>query len=451
MRTKKMITTFLGAILFISNSPLLAQDAYIAQFGVTEGKSVDKGVVFIDGQYIESPYIVSRKGLAIYINGKQIPNPTRHSGKQPPIIKRNPELMTEDERYRTVQNLEATIRIYERKLNDGYSYLFSSEGGHITLDPYTSAYDLPVIIKVITSNLTLTEKIAELDFCNWHLFIDVRRFIINFNASSQLSSRLENMAQDLLKTDEFGIGNTETVDQGYLFVDGSYINAPYAIQRKGLGVFINGNMIERPHKWPVYVPSGDTDPKLPEGINENTSINDDIISQYLIEKQTFLHKHEPEKEAEIMAQVIENLPFVTQSQLDKDNPSIIHFTTTEGHTISQSLISRDGRTPKMDKNSILNRVENKRSHYQKGLGRGSCFFVFHDGKRIRLSQKSIKEKLPSLVEILQSSDSSRVKKQKINKINLPFTSKSIDVLISNYKTNTKLEKRLNLRQEIKRQ
>jgi hypothetical protein len=51
------------------------------EFGTTTGEPVDRGFVFWNGQYLEAPYRVSRKGLAVFINDRMIEGP---AGTRPP-------------------------------------------------------------------------------------------------------------------------------------------------------------------------------------------------------------------------------------------------------------------------------------------------------------------------------------------------------------------------------
>ena len=46
--------------------------ATIKQFGIVEGAAVDLGCLVWNGQYIEGPYVVSRRGLDIFVNGIRI-------------------------------------------------------------------------------------------------------------------------------------------------------------------------------------------------------------------------------------------------------------------------------------------------------------------------------------------------------------------------------------------
>lgn len=431
-----IILTFL---IYVTASANSFEDRY----GVAEGDIVESGFVFIDGLYIESPYKISRRGLSIYVNDRRILNPTRHTGKQPAIIKDDPELMTEEEQLRIVRKLDATRKIYEDNLQDECCYLFCSEGGHLKLDAYTTAYDLARYINVITSeNFSLEDKKSMLESANWHLFINTESFIINFKSSPQLSQKLPDLAQDLLRIEEFGISDIETQEGGFLFVGGKYIEGPYAVQRKGLGVFINGNMIERPMNWPVYIPSGNADPPLPEGINEDTSFNDDIFNRYFIEKQAFLYKHHRNDAAKMMEEVIRNLPFVTNAVKDTESPHILHITTNEGSQTALSLVPMRGRELSWEKEDVLRRVEQRREYYQKVMTNGGCIFLSSDGAMRRLSKGSTQSILPELAKILASDNSTKEKKEKIKALKIQFTEHCLSELINNFTLNSELAGRL---------
>ena len=60
-----MKTILTAVILFIGCSAFAQEDE-----NIKSGTPINSGFVFIDGKYIEPPYEVKRKGLAIYINGR---------------------------------------------------------------------------------------------------------------------------------------------------------------------------------------------------------------------------------------------------------------------------------------------------------------------------------------------------------------------------------------------
>ncbi|MCP4262849.1 MAG: hypothetical protein GY774_35870 [Planctomycetes bacterium] len=432
--TKTIITMFLGAILFIPNSPLLAQDAYIAQFGVTKGKSVDKGFVFIDGQYLESPYIVSRRGLAIYVNNKQILNPTRHPGKQPLIIKENPERISTAEREKIFRALEATQKIYEKYLGRNYGYLFSSKGGHLKLFPHTVAYAMPVVVECLTSSKPRDEKLQELLPHNWHLHIDVDTFIDNFRITPQLMPRLKHLAEELLEVEEYGSMRDAPIDKGFIFIGGKYIEAPYRVERRGLGIFINNLMIQQPYYIPKKIYPGNINPPMPEEITSESSINDEIVSVYLSQKHAFVQKHKTEiNDLKVMEQAYKSLPFVIEAKLDEKNPRTLHIKTNEGLDMNVSLVSFVGRRgTKYDRISVINRIDPTREHFQKTLEEGACHFFKKNGGRISLSAGSAFEKLPRIMNILHSEKTAKQKLQEFQKAKINLSNQIVRELISNY-------------------
>ncbi|MBN1766025.1 MAG: hypothetical protein JW860_12255 [Sedimentisphaerales bacterium] len=215
------------------STPVFSSDSYTDKYGVTEGDEINSGFVFIEGKYVEPPYRISRRGLSLYVNEIIINSPIRNLGGLKFIIQGDPKTMPEDQLQRIVKRLNITREYYEKYLSENNTYLFSDTGGHRRLTPYTTAYRLPEIIKIISSDISIEEKELKLKPTNWHLSMDVGNFINNFSAPPQLDVRLKNLAQELLYIDKFGVGEIMTVDQGFLFLHGEYIDTPFSIQRKG--------------------------------------------------------------------------------------------------------------------------------------------------------------------------------------------------------------------------
>jgi len=63
----------------------------VARLGVTEGRPVTTGFVFVDGRYLEPPYVVVRRGLQVTINGvvvhewKRWPSPDLRVDEKPEL------------------------------------------------------------------------------------------------------------------------------------------------------------------------------------------------------------------------------------------------------------------------------------------------------------------------------------------------------------------------------
>lgn len=441
MRLRLSFATCLCIILLILVSPLFSAEDYEEQFDVTEGKAVDDGVVFIDGRYIQSPYRVVRRGLKLFINGNMIARPSRHIESPPLSGYDAPEKLSLEQRQKLFRGLEAARDIYETYLGRGYGYLFSGQAGHMRLSPYTVAYDLPKVVRLLTSNKTRAEKLAELQPRNWHLHIDIEPFVDNFVPSEQLSAKLAQKAEELLRVDDFGVAQA-SVDNGFVFFDGLYLETPYRIERRGLGVFINGKMIKQPETWPIRQFDGNTDPQMPAEINSESSIDDDIVCEYLSRKSAYVREHNPTQERDVMEHVYRTLPFIVEAQIDEDRPYILHITTTEGRTISQSLISMVGRRARYDKASVLQRAQSQFDYCQGSLSDGACYLLLSMGGGAQLSTGSAVERLKSAIEILRTEDAPDEKLQRLRDSGLNVREDVLQQMIRNYRPSTQLETRL---------
>jgi hypothetical protein len=421
---------------------LLSAEAFVGQFGVTEGKTVDDGVVFIDGRYIESPYKVTRRGLRLFINDSMIDRPARHT--ESPVMEGydNPDALSAAQRQKLFRSLEATRTIYEEYLSQGYGYLFSSQGGHIRLSPYTVAYDLPAIVTLLTSQRKRSEKLIELRPHNWHLYINIEPLVDNFTPSAQLSAKLGSKAQELLRIDEFGTRQA-SVDSGFVFFNGAYLETPYRMERRGLGVFIGDKMIVRPEQWPAVTEyDGNVDPEMPPEVSSESSIDDNIVREYLGQKSAYLRKHNPAQQREVMGQVFRTLPFIVEARTDEDQPHILHITTTEGRTISHSLIPMPDRGVKFDKASVLQRVEGQFDHFHGALTAGACYFLSSKGGRTRLSTGSAVERLKPAIEILQTGGTPEEKFQRLRDSGLNISENALREMVQGYRPSAQLETRL---------
>ena len=424
------------------SSDVFAQENYVQEFGVTKGDSIEKGVIFLDGKYINAPYTVSRKGLALYINDQEIKYPRRHM--ETPILIGDTSLsqLSQTEREKLFRSLEATKAIYEKNLNKDYGYIFSSNGGHLELNPYTIAYKLPSIIKMLNSDMPRSEKLQELQSYNWHLYIDIELLVDNISFSNQLTKKLSSLSEELLKIDEYGTGPTISVNKGYVFIDGRYIDLPYTLQRRGLGVYLNGKLIGIPPSSPEFSVSGDSDVLLPKSVNGESSWLDDEVRGYLANKHRYLTSHYNEEESrKLMKQVMQDLPFVTEVKQDDRDSNIVYVKTTEGMTIPCSLAASTGRSSDAQRNHKES-IDKTVVHYKQILERGACYIISGTTGKTILSHVNLHIKLPTLVEVLNSSESFKSKQSKIKQVSDAIPERVIRSFIGNFKDNTQLNSRI---------
>lgn len=420
MTPPKDIAMLIGVLSGLVSLELLdTNKAYAQQSSVAASQPVPKGFVFVDGKYLDAPYAVTRKGLQVLINNTPIVRPSRHPGLKPFVGEAELNALSDNQKERLLRSLESTRKIYEDYLNRDYCYMCFSSGGHVRLDPYTAAYDLPRILGVLTSGKARDAKLNAIRPWNWHLVVNIDPLVDDCRVSSQLSSRLGELARDLLKTEEFGTKAGDSVEQGFVFLHGEYVEVPYVVSRRGLGLFVNDQLVRRPQRWPVKVYTGDEDPERPAEINNESSLYDDVVSEFLARKSAYLRKnYSPEEEARRMEQVLRGLPFVKEATLNKSSADVLDVTTMDGTTVSQSLVSMRRASPLVDRSAVLQDVERHREHLEKSLRDGACLFLANAAGELRLSQTSSRQTLHRMVEVLDSSVSVEEKAGDLSRLGL---------------------------------
>jgi len=68
---------FVLSVCLLSATAQEQKQLHVDEFGIQAGEPVDAGFVFVDGQYLDKPYVVSRKGLALTVNGKLVRPPAQ--------------------------------------------------------------------------------------------------------------------------------------------------------------------------------------------------------------------------------------------------------------------------------------------------------------------------------------------------------------------------------------
>lgn len=422
----------------------LAQDSLLEEFGTTDGQAVDNGFVFLDGQYLQPPYVISRKGLTLYVNDAAIEPSDVLRTKKSLSKEADYAVWTQANKARLLAKIENVRADYETNVQKGACYFFFSEGGHISMQPYSVAYELPRIVEDLRSGRPIDEKLQSIRRMNWHLHVGdqkVAKLVARFSAPGDLETRLNRLAKDLLRVRDFGTTAGKPIEKGFVFYNGRYIDAPYAVVRRGLGIFIDDALICRPTQWPRPSLAQENDPNLPEWITQNSAFED--VRDHLVRKYHYLIPHYSEKEAITKyVEHIRNLPCVKDLKFTTE--SSIEVTTFSGEVwpieLSSSFLRRTQRM-KYDKNSVLQRTEAKRKYYEDGLLRGDCFFIF-DGGEITLPVSAVVERLPDVVQILRSPKTTAEKFEEFQKLSLPISKESFPTLVTDFYASQQLEGRL---------
>jgi len=183
-------------------------------------------------------------------------------------------------------------------------------------------------------------------------------------------------AETDLKIETFGSRlNHESIQNGFLFIDNEYIDAPYKVTSKGLGIYVNDRLVDRIYLPPYYGQEelGNTNPAMPTNITESTSIYDPIYKKYMKHKFAFIRKKYPNQYIEKKIEVYKSLPNIKKIEMTDQSGIIILYTNKEGSI--RTNINPHGRRVKTDFNSITQRIERLRKFYIKNLKDEDVLFV----------------------------------------------------------------------------
>ena len=374
-----VISVFVVAALLPSQIAAGVAD-YIRQFGVSEGKPISTGFVILEGRYINPPYTISRRGLDLFVNNRKIGKPLRHPGEKPLFGGISTDNLSDEQRLRLHRVLETAKKVYEMNLEKGECYVFA-QGRHAKHNLYNVVYRAPSRLSAARTGNPI------------------------------LDHRLNQLWNSLMRIDEFGVKAGGPVSNGFVFVDAQYIDAPYVVSRRGLALFINDTMVQPPFRLP-YSDAGAadmkrTDPNLPLTITSDSSSFDPDVREYIGNKAAYLlNTYSTKEEAtKRMVAVYRELLCVKDAQLDTTDKLLIIVSWTDGTVDRIRQFPPVGRRRvAMDRQSVLERLETQRSHYEERLAKGDYYFLSIKGKgpRVTGGKAGAKEVLPKIIPVLRS-------------------------------------------------
>ncbi|MDD4111328.1 MAG: hypothetical protein PHS54_07335 [Clostridia bacterium] len=252
--------------------------------------------------------------------------------------------------------------------------------------------------------------------------------------------------------DDFGINEGKAIDNGFVFFEGQYIDAPYTVTRKGLAVFVNGRMVEKPIMWPRPDTTQNVDPKLPEGITRNSNFED--IREHMHKKYLYIFQHYPEGEAvQNFVDYYRSLPCIKEVEFTSPDHSSIKVTFFSGKVQNERVRPfGKNRNVKYDKETVLKIVESSREHLEERLQKGDTYFFFNTGGEITFGAVGSKETLPHIAKILRSSKPAKDKFKEVQKAGLPSVNeRSFSSIVTNFSASPQLEERLGKLKESQKQ
>ena len=208
---------------------------------------------------------------------------------------------------------------------------------------------------------------------------------------------------------ELGVTNGKAITNGFLFVDGEYVEPPYIVTRRGHTVQINGVVVERPCPWPIPEAPKNVvateDPKVPNSLNEESSGFDPEFMKYHSAKQSYYYHHlklRGSDLAQAMAKAYADLPNVASASADVD-PTYIDVVWRNGAKESIRVVPFSRKPKVWTRASLLEALEASRINYETRLAQGDYFCVGGKISRTTGTSEGALMTLPVLVEILKTS------------------------------------------------
>ncbi len=203
---------------------------------------------------------------------------------------------------------------------------------------------------------------------------------------------------------ELGEEEGKPVANGFVFIDGRYIEAPYTATRRGSALIINDAKV---WDWPITYPDVDQEPGLPPGMTKNWTFFDLALwrphaDRWDLKERRWIECHfKPAEGEQKLAEYYRRMPFVKRVQSQEPDQLLVE--TLEGGIHEVDI----GLPPPLPwtKRHILGELAAARKNVEYNLGDGACYMYFSGADEILLEPYKTAVNLGLVVEILSSDKS----------------------------------------------
>jgi hypothetical protein len=212
-----------------------------------------------------------------------------------------------------------------------------------------------------------------------------------------------------------GVVEGKKIETGFIFIDGRYLEAPYAISRRGREVSINGIVIFRWARWPLTTPIRvDQAPGSPAQACAGADSMADLSNpkdmenthDYLSNLYYYQHFAAPTAKQK-MRQYFSEMPFVASVRDDPDIKDTLWLTTKDGR--EEAVYIGPTREIFRTNDELLECLEENRSYYERLLGEGGTVFVFTHASDQDMDKAATARDLGLMAEVLRSKRTSEEK------------------------------------------
>ena len=244
---------------------------------------------------------------------------------------------------------------------------------------------------------------------------------------------------------EFGSKPGAPVDQGFVFLDGEYIDAPYVVSRDGGQVSINGRVIGTYATWPPRIITT-SDPGPPPELTKDSTFAQleypgPISDSWDRQKIRWLQSQYALEEAMTkMVECYKELPFVKDATVIGNRISVV---TYKGETHGMLVRPVESYKPPT-REQVLARVEYERAGTEEQLKKGDLLLFFTKGPRMAMGPTKAKAILPEVLAAVKSGLPYEGKVKKLQAVGLwpPGEDHHMRMLIDKHQPNAQLENRI---------
>jgi hypothetical protein len=253
---------------------------------------------------------------------------------------------------------------------------------------------------------------------------------------------------------------SEPIDDGFVFFDGRYVEAPYIVETQDLAVTINGFQVTREFAWPpLQKYRFDHDPGLPEGLTRNSTLDEALGVRepggvlFDTAKQWFLFSHLAYDEAyEQMLAYYRSLPCVRSLERNAEGFWILESHSGERRRLaiggrSMRLLSEyyapsgSGPPPRREYEELVAQMAER---FAQRLRKGDCLLLYPGGDEISFAERRAAVLLPEILATISSGRSDEAKLEELWALGaFPRGDQTLaTALLHNYSSSRQLEERL---------
>jgi hypothetical protein len=243
----------------------------------------------------------------------------------------------------------------------------------------------------------------------------------------------------------FGTNEGKPVDLGFLFYDGRYVEAPYRVSRRGVGLYVNELRLPYSGRWPPRDVDDDKDPGPPPGLTRNSTFSDlqfkDKPGSWTGRKLRWLKRqYAPDEARRLYVQYLRDLPFVAKVEVVSANQ--VKLTTHAGEVVDIIGVATARPYVPPTKEQVIEGLEHQRGRLERRLGEGDCIVMFKSGSELSFGQQRAARDLPVAVEILSSNRTAAEKGDLLERMGIfPEQSPMFMKLVTNFQPSAQLAER----------